>query len=328
MTMQNVADLLRPVPEFPHDGILFWDILPLLRSPEAMDFCITMLAEHYAEMKIDVVAGLETRGFIFAEKLASKLGVSFEPVRKAGKLPPPTEKISYKLEYGEATIEMADDNFLQGKHVLVVDDLLATGGTAEAAGRLIEKLGGIIAGFAFISEIPNLGGRGKLYMHPVHSLISIIDDTLCVDTEYCSDVFARDVHTGALVLVERLTFPAGLAMPGGRIKQHESAFSAARRELYEETGYRLKALAYGWTLSGLTRDERGVKVSTVFDCIAEPDKEHGVKDEEGGTTVVFVNTPAELPDAGAFAFDHGSHVHRVWPEIEAKEEAIRLEKSA
>ncbi|RLT26570.1 MAG: adenine phosphoribosyltransferase [Chloroflexi bacterium] len=164
--------LIRAVPDFPQPGILFRDITPLLHDPAALRSVNDALAERSRALRADVVAGIEARGFIFGVPVAERLGLPFVPMRKPGKLPSESESVSYSLEYGEATLEAHRDPSIAGRRVLVVDDLLATGGTAAAAARLIETLGGTVAGFAFCIELGALNGRARLGSHEVVSLLS------------------------------------------------------------------------------------------------------------------------------------------------------------
>ena len=153
---------LRDVPDFPKPGILFKDITPLLADPRAFHITLDLFAERFIGEHIDVVVGVESRGFIFGGALAARLNASFVPVRKPGKLPYKKDSVAYALEYGEAVLEMHHDSIRQGAKVLVVDDLLATGGTAAAAADLARRQGGVVAGFAFVVELDFLGGRSKL----------------------------------------------------------------------------------------------------------------------------------------------------------------------
>ena len=153
---------LRDVPDFPKPGILFKDITPLLADPRAFHITLDLFAERFIGEHVDVVVGIESRGFIFGGALAARLNASFVPVRKPGKLPYKTHRVAYKLEYGEAELEMHLDSIKPGARVLVVDDLVATGGTACAAAELVGKQGGIVAGFAFVVELDFLEGRRRL----------------------------------------------------------------------------------------------------------------------------------------------------------------------
>ena len=165
-TDKNLPELIkskiRDVPDFPREGILFKDITTVLRDPEAFKHAVNLLAKHYEKQKIDYIAGIEARGFIFGSALAYKLGVGFIPIRKPGKLPSKTERESYDLEYGTDSLEIHVDAVEPGKKVLIVDDLLATGGTAEAALKLVKKIGGVVIGIAFVVELEFLKGREKL----------------------------------------------------------------------------------------------------------------------------------------------------------------------
>jgi len=153
---------LRTVPDFPKPGILFKDITPLLADPRAFHMTLDLLAHPHIGEHIDVVVGVESRGFIFGGALAARLNASFVPVRKRGKLPAATDRVSYALEYGEAELEMHQGSIRPGARVLVVDDLLATGGTAGAAAELAQKQGAVVSGFAFVVELDFLGGRARL----------------------------------------------------------------------------------------------------------------------------------------------------------------------
>ncbi|MGB0959458.1 MAG: adenine phosphoribosyltransferase [Halocynthiibacter sp.] len=159
---KTVKDYIRTIPDFPHEGIMFRDVTTLFSDPRGMRIVVDQLLAPYAGMRIDKVIGLEARGFILGGAVAHQLGVGFVPVRKKGKLPGATIEQSYTLEYGEATVEMHQDALPAGERVLIVDDLLATGGTAEAGIKLLERLGAEIVGCAFVVDLPELGGRKKL----------------------------------------------------------------------------------------------------------------------------------------------------------------------
>ena len=158
----QLADYIRAIPDFPKPGILFRDITPLLADPGAFRETIRQLAEHYRGRRIDVVAAAEARGFIFAAPLALELNAGFVPVRKPGKLPFDTHAFHYELEYGSDTLEIHIDGIQQGQNVLLVDDLLATGGTIAACCNLVERCGAKIAGCAFVIELIGLGGAAKI----------------------------------------------------------------------------------------------------------------------------------------------------------------------
>ena len=163
---------IRDIPDFPKPGIVFKDITPLLQNHAAFDRIIQSFVDRYAPRGIDAIVGIESRGFLFGAPLAHQLGASFIPVRKKGKLPYTTVDISYDLEYGSATIEMHTDAIRKGQKVVVVDDLLATGGTAGAACQLVQRQGGEVVECAFVVELAFLGGRGKIKHSPVYSLVS------------------------------------------------------------------------------------------------------------------------------------------------------------
>ena len=167
----DLASTIRSVPDFPVEGILFYDITTLLKNPAALKESIDQLVDRYRNTGVDVVIGVESRGFIFGTTLAYQLGVGFVPVRKPGKLPAETASESYTLEYGTNTIEIHVDAIEKGQNVLVVDDLLATGGTAKATCNLVEKLGGKVVGVAFVIELNFLNGRDKLEGYDIFSLL-------------------------------------------------------------------------------------------------------------------------------------------------------------
>ena len=160
--MKTVKDYIRTIVDFPHEGIMFRDVTTLFADPRGFRMTIDQLLHPYAGMEIDKVVGLEARGFILGGAIAHQLTVGFVPIRKKGKLPGATISESYQLEYGEAVVEVHDDAIQPGEKILLVDDLLATGGTAEAGIKLVERLGGEIVGCAFIVDLPELGGRKKL----------------------------------------------------------------------------------------------------------------------------------------------------------------------
>jgi adenine phosphoribosyltransferase len=167
----DLKSLIRAIPDFPREGILFRDITTLLQDPEGLNYVIDQLAEVYADQSIDYVAGIESRGFIFGTPLACRLSAGFVPIRKPGKLPAAVHFMEYELEYGTDRLEVHRDAFKPGSRVLMVDDLLATGGTAAAAAHLVGKAGARLVGFAFIIELADLGGRSKLPDLPIESLI-------------------------------------------------------------------------------------------------------------------------------------------------------------
>jgi adenine phosphoribosyltransferase len=167
----NIESIIRDIPDFPKKGIIFKDITPLLKDAKAFEQTISDMAEPFLNEKIDYVIGAESRGFIFGAPLALKLGAGFVPVRKPGKLPYNTISEEYSLEYGTDKVEIHEDAVEKGKNVLIVDDLLATGGTCKACIDLVERLGGNISGIVFLIELLFLDGRKKLGERKIHSLI-------------------------------------------------------------------------------------------------------------------------------------------------------------
>lgn len=168
----NLKDYIRDVPDFPIEGILFRDITPLLSAPEAFRHAVNRFLDHYNWDNIDIVLGIESRGFLFAAPLAYRFEAPLIPVRKEGKLPFRTNKVSYSLEYGESSLEMHTDAVSAGHRVLLVDDILATGGTMAAAIRLVEQAGGEVAGVAVVVELSDLDARSQLRGHDVFSLVT------------------------------------------------------------------------------------------------------------------------------------------------------------
>ena len=166
-----LKSLIREVPDFPKKGILFYDITTLLKDKTGFAMLIDKLSEHYISQDVDLVLGMEARGFIFAPALAYRLNAGFVPVRKPGKLPAECVKFGYALEYGTNTLEIHKDAIQKGQRVLIVDDLLATGGTAQATAKLAEQLGARIAGLGFVVELDFLKGRDKLKDYEVMSLL-------------------------------------------------------------------------------------------------------------------------------------------------------------
>src|SRR5216683_3332973 len=171
LNCEPLKKLIREVPDFPKKGILFYDITTLLKDKLGFATLIDALSEHYVGKDIDLVLGMEARGFIFGPALAYRLNTGFVPVRKPGKLPAATEKYDYALEYGTNTLEIHKDAIQKGQRVIIVDDLLATGGTAEATAKLAESLGADIAGMGFVVELDFLNPRAKLKAYDVFSLL-------------------------------------------------------------------------------------------------------------------------------------------------------------
>ncbi len=169
--MKNVAELIRNVPDFPIPGIMFKDITPVLNDPIAFDAIIDEFADRNKDKGIEGIVGIESRGFILGAPLALKMGIPFILIRKEGKLPYHKEKASYDLEYGQATIEIHKDSIKSGQKIMIVDDLLATGGTAAASIDLVERIGGVVVNCSFAIELSALGGRAKLPDGKTDSLI-------------------------------------------------------------------------------------------------------------------------------------------------------------
>ena len=176
--MKTIQDYIRTIPDFPKPGIMFRDVTTLFSDPRGFRMAIDQLLHPYAGTPIDRVVGLEARGFILGGAIAHQLSVGFVPIRKKGKLPGKTLEQPYTLEYGEAVMEIHDDALQPGENVLMVDDLLATGGTAEAGIKLIERMGARVSGCAFVIDLPDLGGRAKLQAMDmnVHTLCAFEGD--------------------------------------------------------------------------------------------------------------------------------------------------------
>jgi len=175
VTVTSADDLrakIREVPDFPKPGILFYDITTLLKDPDAFREVIDQMADQVKDSAVDLVVGMESRGFIFSAPLAYQLHAGFVPVRKLGKLPAETIEVEYDLEYGTATLEIHKDAIKPGQRVLIVDDLLATGGTVQGTIELVQRLGGEIAGLSFMVELTGLHGREKLGDFQIHALLT------------------------------------------------------------------------------------------------------------------------------------------------------------
>jgi adenine phosphoribosyltransferase len=174
MSVDNVKRLIRTIPDYPKPGIMFRDVTTLMRNAEGFKAAVGAMAAPFAKQRIDAVAGIEARGFIFGGAVADKLGCGFIPIRKKGKLPWTTIGQQYSLEYGVDTIEVHLDAMKKGERILIVDDLIATGGTAEAAVKLISRVEGVVAGATFVVDLPELGGMKLLRSHGVeaHALVA------------------------------------------------------------------------------------------------------------------------------------------------------------
>jgi adenine phosphoribosyltransferase len=171
-TLAYARSLIRDIPDFPKPGITFKDITPLLADPRAFHIVLDALAERFIGSHVDVVVGVDARGFIFGGALAARLNASFVPARKPGKLPASVDRVTYKTEYSTAELEMHKDSIPEESHVIVVDDLLATGGTAKAAADLVRKQGGYVVAYAFVVELSFLNGRERLLPVKVESVIT------------------------------------------------------------------------------------------------------------------------------------------------------------
>ena len=171
MIEHQIKDAIRDIHDFPKPGIVFKDITPILKDPVLCEKIVDAFVEKLKGIRIDVIAGVESRGFLFGLTLATRLGVPFIPVRKAGKLPFTIKQKAYKLEYGTAIIEMHVDAFERGQHILIHDDLLATGGTVTAASELITEMGGIVAGFAFVVGLGFLNGKERIQPWSDHIIV-------------------------------------------------------------------------------------------------------------------------------------------------------------
>jgi len=171
MNMDQLKAKIRNVPDFPKAGILFYDITTLLQDPLGFRAAVDSLATPFERQGIEIVVGIESRGFIFGSAVADRIGAGFTPVRKPGKLPSRTVRASYELEYGTDSLEMHDDAIRDGQRVLIVDDLLATGGTARATTELVKRLGGQVHALAFLIELVGLNGRRRLDGETVHTVL-------------------------------------------------------------------------------------------------------------------------------------------------------------
>ena len=170
--MDQLKSKIRHVPDFPKPGVLFYDVTTLLQDRDGFRQAVDAMAVPFVGQGIDLVVGIESRGFIFGAAVADRIGAGFSPVRKPGKLPSTTIRASYDLEYGSDALEMHDDGVASGQRVLIVDDLLATGGTAKAAADLVTRLGGTVHAMAFLIELAGLSGRDKLSGHTLHAVLT------------------------------------------------------------------------------------------------------------------------------------------------------------
>ncbi|MHC4066305.1 MAG: adenine phosphoribosyltransferase [Planctomycetota bacterium] len=174
--LTRLRELIRDIPDWPKPGVIFKDITPLLRNPAGLALAVEYLAQPFRREHVDLVAGAESRGFIFGTAVATSLSAGFVPIRKPGKLPAPIAAEEYELEYGTDKLEVHQDAIHRGQRVLMVDDLLATGGTMSACCRLVEGLGGTIVGIAVLIELESLSGRRKLTGYPLHAILKVAGD--------------------------------------------------------------------------------------------------------------------------------------------------------
>lgn len=168
----DLKEYIRDIPDFPEPGVLFRDITPLLRDTEAFKATIDLLIEHYQDIPFDTIVAVESRGFLFGAPMAYQMGKAFVPVRKKGKLPSNTHTAEYSLEYGSSIMEIHAGDISEGEKVLILDDLLATGGTLDATARLVEVSGGSVSGIGLVIELTDLGGRERLSDYDVYSLLT------------------------------------------------------------------------------------------------------------------------------------------------------------
>jgi len=299
ITMHDVAASLRC---YHHEGVNFFDVNSITSSGQKWRHLIDTMAKATRTTKIDLIVGLDARGFLFSGALAYVLAIGKVMGRKRGKLPGKTISTSYGLEYrAHDELELQTEHIRPGMHVLIVDDVLATGGTALAAAKLIERLGGRVAGVMVAIELPALSGRAKLGHYPVYSAMSVIEDIPTAEVEYCVDVIAKTIF-GTTIMVNRLTEPFGIAFPGGRIDSWESAERAVYRELFEETAFQAGSLQFVTTLAKVGRDPRGPKVALVYRTVVSGESPFA---GERGKTEVLTCTPAMLTalTASECAFD-------------------------
>jgi len=183
-SVDGLAKILRDIDDFPKPGIVFKDITPLLSDPAALSLAVEFLTQPFRDKHVDLVVGAESRGFIFGTAVARNLSAGFVPIRKPGKLPYKTKRVEYALEYGTDAMEIHEDAISPGDSVLMIDDLLATGGTMAACCELVKSLGGNIVGVAFLIELTFLGGRERFSGLPVHSVIRIGDGKEAITTDF------------------------------------------------------------------------------------------------------------------------------------------------
>lgn len=317
-TFRDIANNLRYVDDFPIEGIRFFDFESILENSNYWETVIMDLYERYKDKQIDYVVGLDARGFLIAGALGMLLKCGIKQARKPGKLPGKTIGQEYMREYGPAELHMEETELLVGANVLIVDDLLATGGTLGAAVELVENLGGIVVECACVIELPELGGRGHVSSTPIYTKILIRDNqaVLHEDCKLCVDAAIIDVDTKELVLVDRLNDPKGIAMMGGKIEIDggESANTTISREIQEELGLDtiVTTRFTGIVLAGADRDPRGDQVSYVFEVKVRGSK--NAVGEAGKTKPVLIKNLNALEEVSNYAFsDHGSFLANFGP---------------
>lgn len=316
-SMQDVAGALR---SFPFKGVPFFDLTSITSQGHLWKHLIDAILAKYEGVHIDKIVGLDARGFYFSGALAYAFGVGHAPVRKEGKLPGTVLPFSFAKEYeGDGAdnldiFEIQDMGYIQpGDRVLIVDDLLATGGSAEAACHLVEQVGGEVIGLAFAIELPLLGGRQKLIDYPITSEMSVLSDgKVYSNIRHCVDMIGV-TPDNQLLLIERLDSGA-LAFPGGGIDPFQSIRHAAEREVPEETGYSCRMLDFVGTLADANRDFRNgfQHISSVVTVEILGGKPRG----ENRKTKVSPWNVADggLPGLERFEADHGRFLHGWWPE--------------
>lgn len=320
----NMQDVTKAVEILPFKGVDFVDIESITGDRERMSTLIQRMASRSINLGIDVVVGLDARGLPFAAAIADAIGAGFRMARKPGKLPGELVSVSYTKEYkgdnddGTETLAMranSESMTLLGKRVLIVDDLLATGGTARAACELVEKLGGEVIALQFVVELSAIPtpGRAKLLEYAIISEICILSDGKAyTDVEQCTDVLP--MHGEDLLLIERLNNEHGLAMVGGRIELGHTVRQTAEFESIQETGYSVGDIEFLGMLATPNRDPRGQKVSVVVTAKVTGGKARG---EHGKTRVVF-HPQSQLLPIHRFAFDHGQVVRGYLETLTAK----------